>query len=78
MGRPQHVYQLSRHDHLRRTLSDRFPDSHGNFRFSARYLAATVGYDQMSAILQKQWERASYTRDRVGTGSVQEREFGGT
>jgi len=34
----------------------------------------------MSAILQKQWERkALLYRDRVGTGSVQERgEFGGT
>lgn len=77
MGRPQHVYQLSRQgrNHLRRTLSDRFPDSHGEFAVSLLdTLAATVGYDQMSEILQKQWERkALLYRDRVGTGSVQER-----
>ena len=77
MGRPQHVYQLSRQgrDRLRRTVSDRLQDSHGEFAVSLLdTLAATVGYDQMSAILQKQWEsKALLYCDRVGTGSVQER-----
>ncbi len=77
MGRPQHVYQLSRQGRarLRRTVSDRLQDSHGEFAVSLLdTLAATVGYDQMSAILQKQWEsKALLYRDRVGTGSVQER-----
>ena len=76
MGRPQHLYQLSRQgrDRLRRTLSDR-PDSHGEFAVSLLdTLAETVGYEQMSAILQKQWERkALLYRDRVGTGCLQER-----
>jgi DeoR family suf operon transcriptional repressor len=77
MGRPQHVYQLSRqgHDRLRRTLNERFPDSHGEFAVSLLdTLAETIGHDQMSAILQKQWERKALEyRNRVGTGSVQER-----
>lgn len=76
MGRPQHLYQISRQgrDRLRRTLSDR-PDSHGKFAVSLLdTLAETVGYDQMSAILQKQWERKALEyRDRIGTGCVQER-----
>lgn len=77
MGRPQHVYQLSRQGHvrLRRTLSDRFPDSHGQFAVSLLdTLAETVGHDQMSSILRKQWERKAIEyRDRVGTGSLEER-----
>lgn len=76
MGRPQHLYQISRQgrDRLRRTLSAR-PDSHGEFAVSLLdTLAETVGYEQMSAILQKQWERkALLYRDRVGTGCLQER-----
>lgn len=76
MGRPQHVYQLSRQgrDRLRRNLSN-LPDSHGEFAVSLLdTLAKTVGYDQMSVILRKQWERKAIEyRDRVGNGSLQER-----
>lgn len=77
MGRPQHVYQLSREgrDRLRREWSSRGIDSHGQFAVSLLdTLAETVGHDQMKSILQKQWERKALEyRDRVGKGSVQER-----
>lgn len=75
MGRPQHVYKISSkgRDRLRR-FDDR-GDSHGQFAVSLLdTLAQTVGYDQMSAILRKQWElKAIEYRDRVGNGSLQER-----
>jgi len=77
MGRPQHIYQLSAkgRDRLRRALSDRFPNSQGEFAVSLLdTLAETVGYDQMRSILRKQWERKALEYSaRVGTGSVQER-----
>lgn len=77
MGRPQHVYQLSRQgrDRLRRELRDRFPDSQGQFVVSLLdTLAETMGHEQMSSILRKQWERKALEyRERVGTGSLQER-----
>ncbi|MFN6563997.1 MAG: iron-sulfur cluster biosynthesis transcriptional regulator SufR [Nostoc sp. ChiSLP01] len=77
MGRPQHVYQLSRQgrDRLHRTMSDKFGDASGNFAVSLLdTLAETVGYDQFKTILQKQWERkAQEYRDRVGNGSLRER-----
>lgn len=76
MGRPQHIYQLSRQgrDRLRRNLGN-IPDSHGEFAVSLLdTLVQTVGYDQMSVILRKQWEqKAIEYRIRVGTGSLQER-----
>jgi DeoR family transcriptional regulator, suf operon transcriptional repressor len=69
MGRPQHVYKLSRKGR------DRFPDSHGKFAVSLLdTLAETMGYDQVNTILRKQWERKGMEyRDRVGTGSLSER-----
>lgn len=77
MGRPQHVYQLSRQgrDRLHRTMSDRFGDASGNFAVSLLdTLAETVGHDQFKSILQKQWERKAHEyRDRVGSGSLKER-----
>lgn len=77
MGRPQHVYELSRQgrDRLRRHASDQLPDSQGQFAVSLLdTLAETVGQDQMSVILRKQWERkALQYRKHVGTGSLQER-----
>ncbi|MDZ8109563.1 MAG: iron-sulfur cluster biosynthesis transcriptional regulator SufR [Nostoc sp. DedQUE12a] len=77
MGRPQHVYQLSRQgrDRLHRTINDKFGDASGNFAVSLLdTLAETVGYDQFKTILQKQWERkAQEYRDRVGNGSLRER-----
>lgn len=76
MGRPQHVYQLSSkgRDRLQRIMSDR-ADSQGKFAVSLLdTLAQTVGIDQMSAILRKQWQiKALEYRDRVGNGSLQER-----
>ena len=73
MGRPQHVYQLSRQgrDRLRRDLSD------GYSQFTVSLLdtlAETVGHEQMLSILRKQWERKALDyRDRLGNGSLQER-----
>lgn len=73
MGRPQHVYQLSRQgrDRLRRELSD----GYGQFTVSLLdTLAETVGHEQMISILRKQWERKALDyRDRLGNGSLQER-----
>ncbi|WP_427158703.1 iron-sulfur cluster biosynthesis transcriptional regulator SufR [Aliinostoc sp. HNIBRCY26] len=73
MGRPQHVYELSRQgrERLHKSASDR----HGDFAVSLLdTLAETVGQDQFKTILQKQWERkAQEYRDRVGNGSLEER-----
>ncbi len=75
MGRPQHVYQLSElgRNYLRR--GDDRPDSYGEFAVSfLDTLAATVGRDQVSSILQKQWQKKALEyRDRLGNGSLQER-----
>ena len=77
MGRPQHVYQLSRQgrDRLHRTMSDRFGDGHGHFAVSLLdTLAETMGHDQFKSILEKQWQRKALEyRDRVGSGSLRER-----
>ncbi|MGM3308346.1 iron-sulfur cluster biosynthesis transcriptional regulator SufR [Anabaena sp. WFMT] len=77
MGRPQHVYQLSQRgkERLRRTRGEGFGDGYGEFAVSLLdTLAATVGYEQVKTILQKQWERkAQEYRERVGNGSLQER-----
>ncbi|HEY9782353.1 MAG TPA: iron-sulfur cluster biosynthesis transcriptional regulator SufR [Leptolyngbyaceae cyanobacterium] len=75
MGRPQHFYKLSSkgRDRLRKESSDR--DSHGQFAVSLLdTLAQTVGHDQMSSILRKQWElKALEYRKSVGNGCLQER-----
>jgi DeoR family suf operon transcriptional repressor len=77
MGRPQHVYQLNAkgRDRLRRTLSDRVPDSQAQFAVSLLdTIAEMVGKDQMGSILRKQWERKAVEyRDQLGNGSLQER-----
>ena len=69
MGRPQHVYSLSRKGR------DRFPNHYGEFAVSLLdTLTETLGQEQASSILRKQWQRkAQEYRDKVGTGSVQER-----
>lgn len=69
MGRPQHVYQLSKKGR------DRFPNHYGEFAVSLLdTLEETVGRDQMSTILQKQWERKALEyRQRLGKGSLAER-----
>lgn len=69
MGRPQHVYQLSRKGR------DRFPNNHAKFAVSLLdTLAETVGREQVSSILQKQWERkAQEYQTKLVSGSLQER-----
>lgn len=69
MGRPQYVYYLSR------TGRDRFPHRYGEFAVSfLDTLVETVGEQQVSEVLRKQWERkASEYRDRIGNGSLRER-----
>ncbi len=69
MGRPQHLYQLSREG---RSL---FPHRYGEFAVSfLDALAETVGKEQVSKVLEKQWhKKAAEYRDRVGRGSLQDR-----
>ncbi len=69
MGRPQHRYSLSKRGR------DRFPQRHGEFAVSfLDTLVETVGEEQVSVVLRKQWERkAQDYRDRVGEGSLHER-----
>ncbi|RAM52138.1 MAG: iron-sulfur cluster biosynthesis transcriptional regulator SufR [Hapalosiphonaceae cyanobacterium JJU2] len=73
MGRPQHVYKLSNkgRDRLRREAAD----TYGDFAVSLLdTVAQTVGQDQVSSILKKQWERkAQEYRDRLGDGSLHQR-----
>ncbi|MCP6759413.1 MAG: iron-sulfur cluster biosynthesis transcriptional regulator SufR [Fischerella sp. CENA71] len=73
MGRPQHVYKLSNkgRDRLRREAAD----TYGDFAVSLLdTVAETVGHDQFSSILKKQWERkAQEYRDRLGDGSLHQR-----
>lgn len=69
MGRPQHVYQLSKKGR------DRFPNHYGEFAVSLLdTLEETVGSEQVSTILQKQWERKALEyRQLLGQGSLAER-----
>ncbi|EAW33934.1 iron-sulfur cluster biosynthesis transcriptional regulator SufR [Lyngbya sp. PCC 8106] len=69
MGRPQHIYQLTSQGR------DRFPKRYDEFAISfLDTLTETVGHEQVSQILQKQWQRKALEyRQQVGTGSVQER-----
>ncbi|GAB4365561.1 MAG: iron-sulfur cluster biosynthesis transcriptional regulator SufR [Elainellaceae cyanobacterium] len=69
MGRPNHVYELSREGR------SRLPDRYDDFALSLLdTLAETVGKDQVNDILRKQWERKALEyRQRVGTGPIQER-----
>ncbi|ARV61955.1 iron-sulfur cluster biosynthesis transcriptional regulator SufR [Nostocales cyanobacterium HT-58-2] len=73
MGRPQHIYQLTRQgrDRLRREGAD----GYGQFAVSLLdALAETVGRDQVSSILRKQWERkAEEYRERLGIASLSQR-----
>lgn len=77
MGRPQHVYQLSRKGRVSvaARLAHRFPNRYGEFAVSLLdTLTETVGQDQVSSILRIQWQRkAKQYRDRLGTGSLAER-----
>ncbi|WP_204140561.1 iron-sulfur cluster biosynthesis transcriptional regulator SufR [Halomicronema sp. CCY15110] len=69
MGRPNYLYQLSRKGR------DRFPAQYDEFAISLLdTLAETVGHEQVSTILQKQWERKAIDyRQQVGEGPIEER-----
>lgn len=69
MGRPQHLYQLTEQGR------DRFPHRYDEFAVSLLdTLAETVGPEQVSSILQKQWQRkAIHYRDRLGKGPLEKR-----
>jgi len=55
MGRPQHIYTLSRKGR------DRFPHRYGEFAVSfLNTLAETVGEDQVSEVFRKQWQRKAH------------------
>ncbi|MGV2827728.1 iron-sulfur cluster biosynthesis transcriptional regulator SufR [Myxosarcina sp. GI1(2024)] len=70
MGRPQHLYRLS--DKGRDRLS---PHRYGEFAVAfLDTLAETVGEEQVSKVLEKQWQRkAAEYRDRLGRGSLLQR-----
>jgi DeoR family transcriptional regulator, suf operon transcriptional repressor len=70
MGRPQHLYQLSNAGRDR--LS---PQKYSEFAVSfLDTLAETVGKEQVSLVLEKQWQRkAAAYRDRLGEGNLQQR-----
>jgi len=69
MGRPQHSYHLSSQGKAK------FSPGYGEFALSfLDTLAETVGKDQVSSILRKQWERkAEEYSDRLGQGSLEDR-----
>lgn len=70
MGRPQHLYQLSIQGRDR--LS---PQKYGDFAVSfLDTLTETVGKEQVSKVLEKQWQRkVTEYRDRLGKGTLKER-----
>jgi len=70
MGRPQHLYQLSSAGRDR--LS---PQKYSEFAVNfLDTLAETVGKDQVSKVLEKQWQRkATEYRDRLGEGNLRQR-----
>ena len=69
MGRPQHMYELTSQGR------ERFPNRYHEFAVSLLdTLTETVGRDQMSSILRKQWERkAMEYREILGNGPLPER-----
>lgn len=70
MGRPQHLYQLSS------TGRDRLsPQKYSEFAVNfLDTLAETAGEEQVSLVLEKQWQRkAAAYRDRLGNGNLKQR-----
>lgn len=69
MGRPQHVYKLSR------AGRDRFPDRHDEFVVDLLdTLSETLSPDQMRSVLRKQWERKALEyQAQLGNGPLLER-----
>jgi DeoR family transcriptional regulator, suf operon transcriptional repressor len=72
MGRPQHVYCLSREGR------DRLPNRHDDFALDLLdTLAKTVGPDGMQSILRQQWQRKAIEYQReLGEGPLSERVAG--
>ena len=70
MGRPQHLYFLSSAGRDR--LS---PQKYSEFAVSfLDTLAETAGQEQVSKVLEKQWQRkAAEYRDRLGNGTIKQR-----
>ena len=70
MGRPQHLYHISSQGRDR--LS---PQKYSEFAVSfLDTLAETVGKEQVSIVLEKQWQRkAAEYRDRLGRGTLKQR-----
>lgn len=70
IGRPQHLYHVS--DRGRDRLS---PQKYSEFAVDfLDTLAETVGKEQVSKVLEKQWQRkAAEYRDRLGKGSLSQR-----
>jgi len=77
MGRPQHVYKLSRQgrSNITAILAPKAPQHYGEFAVSVLdTIAETVGEDKVREILQKQWQKkAAGYRDRMGSGSLCDR-----
>ena len=70
MGRPQHLYQLSS-DGRDRLSPQKYSEFAVNFLDT---LAETVGKEQVSKVLEKQWQRkAAEYRDRLGKGNLKQR-----
>ena len=70
MGRPQHLYQLSSAGRDR-LGTQKYSEFAVNFLDT---LAETVGKEQVSKVLEKQWQRkAAEYRDRLGTGNLKQR-----
>jgi DeoR family suf operon transcriptional repressor len=69
MGRPQHLFRLTEQGR------DHFPHRYDEFAVSLLdTLAETVGPEQVSLILQKQWQRKALDyRDRLGKGPLKQR-----
>ncbi|AFY70208.1 iron-sulfur cluster biosynthesis transcriptional regulator SufR [Thalassoporum mexicanum PCC 7367] len=69
MGRPQHVYELSK------AGRDRFPANYDQFSVNLLdTLAETLGKEQVSEILHKQWLRKAMDyRQKLGSGSLRDR-----
>jgi DeoR family suf operon transcriptional repressor len=69
MGRPQHLYRLTSQGR------NHFPSRYDEFAISfLDTLTETMGREQVSQILQRQWQRkAAEYREKVGKGSVRER-----
>lgn len=64
-GRPQHFYYLSRKGR------DRFPQNYGEFALSfLNTLAETVGENQVSKVLAKQWQRKAENYRQYITGKT--------